>query len=127
MQLAVCNLPFCDFVVWTEADIVVERITMDSALYDSKIEDVKHFSVYGILPAIVRKWYTRKPVASSDGTVPLPTSTTTPTTATQSGMIEKDFSKLWCYCNEPSFGDMILCDHETVSYTHLTLPTKRIV
>ena len=48
MQLAVRNLPFCDFVVWTETDIAAERTTMDSTFYmnDSKIEDVKHFCIW---------------------------------------------------------------------------------
>ena len=43
MQLAVCNVPFRDSIVWAKADMVVERITVDSVLYDSKIEDIKHF------------------------------------------------------------------------------------
>ena len=32
----------------------------------------------------------------------------------------EDMSKLWCYCNEPSFGEMIQCDNEkyTIKWFH---------
>ena len=42
-QLNVCNLPYCDFVVWTEGGSAVERITVDSTFYETVMEDVKHF------------------------------------------------------------------------------------
>ena len=122
MQLAVCKLPYCDFIVWSRGEVIVERITVDYAFYNSKMEDVRHFFIYGVLPEIVGKWYTRKPVASTAGRVPLPTSTATPTSDMQSAVMDEkeDFSKLWCYCNEPSHGDMILCDHEmcTIKWFH---------
>ena len=121
-QQYACNLPFCDFVVWTKAEVIVERIKMDSVFYTSKIEDIKHFFLYGMFPEIVRKWYTRKPVANAYGRVALPTSTTQPTSGMQSHMMEEkeDVSKLWCYCNEPRFGKMILCDNEryTIKWFH---------
>ena len=25
---------------------------------------------------------------------------------------DRDLAKLWCYCNEPSFGEMIMCNNE---------------
>ena len=36
---------------------------------------MQHFFVYGILSAIVGKWYTQKPVTNSEGVVPIPTCT----------------------------------------------------
>lgn len=73
----------------------------------NKLADVKHFFIYGVLPEIVGKWYTRKPVAEIDGTVSLPIST-----EDEAENAEEDSSKLWCYCNQPSFGNMILCDNK---------------
>ena len=45
---------------------------MDGDFYKSVIEDVK----YGVLPEIIGKWYTRKPVADCNGVVPLPSPST---------------------------------------------------
>ena len=42
-QLNVCNLSYCDFVVWTEGDSAVERITVDNTFYETVMEDIKHF------------------------------------------------------------------------------------
>jgi len=116
LQLEVCKLSYCDFVVWTaaEKDFVVERIAADKQFFNSAIDTVQQFFVYGILPKIVGKWYTRKPVANSEGVVPIPICTSTDSTDeqqdTQSDESE-DMSKPWCYCNEPSFGEMIQCDN----------------
>jgi len=114
------KLSYCDFVVWTEKDFVVERIAADKQFFNSAIDTVQQFFVYGILPEIVGKWYTRKPVANSEGVVTIPICTSTDSTDeqqdTQSDESE-DMSKLWCYCNEPSFGEMIQCDNGKCSIT----------
>ena len=111
-QLNVTKLPYCDFVDWTEGGIAVERITVDTTFYQAVMEDLKHFFIYGMLPEIIGKWYTRKPVADCNGVVPLPASSTRATdTAEQS----EDYSKVWCYCSQPSFGTMIMCDNSECS------------
>ena len=43
LQLEVCKLSFCDFVVWTEKDLVVERITADNQFFSNVIDSVQHF------------------------------------------------------------------------------------
>ena len=63
------------------------------------IDSVKHFFVYGILPEIVGKWYTRKPIANSEGVVPIPTSTDLTDEQQDTDKCE-DMSKLLCCCNE---------------------------
>ena len=37
------QVPYCDFVVWTEGGSAVEKITVDSTFYETVMEDVKHF------------------------------------------------------------------------------------
>ena len=44
----------------------------------------------------------RKSIADSDGIVQIPT-TTDSSSAEQDTNDDEDMSKLWCYCNEPSF------------------------
>ena len=68
-QLKVCDTRYCDFVVWTEQNIVVERIEADKDFFQHTIDNVEHFFKYGILPEIIGKWYTRKHVADASGAV----------------------------------------------------------
>ncbi|XP_062523365.1 uncharacterized protein LOC134198041 [Corticium candelabrum] len=76
------------------------------------VDAVKHFFVYGVLPEIVGKWYTRKPVANSQGTVSTPSATPTGVLSlVEDSQNHEDLSMLLCYCNEPVFGDMIMCDN----------------
>ena len=119
LQLEVCKLSYCDFVVWTEKDFAVERIDADKQFFNSVLDSVQHFFVYGILPEIVGKWYTRKPITNSDGVVPILTSTNS-TSEQQDTDESEDMSKLWCYCNEPSFGEMIQCNNAkcTIKWFH---------
>ena len=58
--------------MWTEKDFVVERIAADKQFFNSAIDTAQQFFVYGILPEIVGKWYTRKPVANSESVVTIP-------------------------------------------------------
>ena len=69
VQLNVCNLEYGDFVVWTENGLTLERITRDQAFYENAAHKVEHFFIYGVLPEIIGKWYTRKPIADASGVV----------------------------------------------------------
>lgn len=59
-QLNVCGLEYGDFVVWSEGGVAIERIKRDREFYESAADNVQHFFIYGALPEIVGKWYTRK-------------------------------------------------------------------
>ena len=92
----------------TENEFVIERIAADNQFISSVMDSVQHFFVYGILPEIVGKWYTWKPIANSEG-VPIPTSKILTSKEFEKETDKsEDMSKLWCYCNEPSFGEMIV-------------------
>ena len=62
-----------------------------------------------MLPEIVGKWYTRKPVADANGVVAEMTMHMTDPQRRD----DEDHDKCWCYCNLPSFGKMIGCDNES--------------
>ncbi len=51
--------------------------------------------------------YEKASIADSDGVVP------GPSTSSTSAVVEdkEDYEKLWCFCNQPSFGTMISCDN----------------
>lgn len=54
----VCDIEVADFVVWSEKDIVIERILRDRAFFEAECEKIEPFFTYGVLPELVGKWYT---------------------------------------------------------------------
>ena len=86
-----CAVEHCDFVIWTESNIAMEKIRVDKDFFQEIVDDVKHFFVYGMLLEITGKWCTRKPVANSSGIV----STTVPTS--EGEVDDEDYTACWCY------------------------------
>ena len=43
MQIHVCRVSYCDFVVWTPQEMAVERIHPDPEFMREKLENVSHF------------------------------------------------------------------------------------
>ena len=69
IQLNLCILcKYGYFVVWTEGEMAMERITIDRNFIKCRRQSRTLFS-YSALPEIVGKWYTRKHVADKDGLV----------------------------------------------------------
>ncbi len=100
--------------MWTEKEIVIERICIDEKFFEDIMPMIEKFFVYSVLLELIGKWYTRKPIADSSGVVPEPTSTA-------STSVDKDeVEKSWCYCHQPSFGTMIGCDSSdcTIQWFH---------
>ena len=108
MQLHVCKLSYGDFVAWSKNGILVERITRHDEFYSGHVDDIKHFFIHGILPEIVGKWYSWKLVADADGLVQIPTTSN----ESQDNEPQDDHARSWCYCDQPEFGDMIMCDNK---------------
>ena len=95
LQMYVCDVPFCDFVVRTKGDFACTRVKRNVTFTEEKLDDAKQFFIYGILPEIVGKWYSRKPVANADGVVPLPEAETRPGDNNENGNDDGDPTKLW--------------------------------
>ena len=72
LQLHVCHV---DFVVWSENGIAIQRVLKDEAFIQSNMQIAQSFFKYAVLPEVVGKWYTRGPIAQSDGVLPVPTAT----------------------------------------------------
>lgn len=51
----VCDIEDADFVVWSEKDIVIERILRDRAFFEAECEKIEPFFTYGVLPELVGK------------------------------------------------------------------------
>ena len=51
---------FCDFVVWTQTELHIERLTLDEALLKSALPTANTFFKICILPELLGKWHTRQ-------------------------------------------------------------------
>ena len=116
LQMFVCKTSYADFVVWTEKECIVKRVTIDQPFLKSHCASSKTFLVYGVLPEIIGKFYSRKPAIC---TATDPHEKEAQSSSVQ-GDDDDDAAKLWCYCNEPSFGDMVMCDNSncTIKWFH---------
>ncbi|XP_065944675.1 uncharacterized protein [Magallana gigas] len=52
-QMAVCKLSYCDFVLYTQKDIYVERVNFSQADWELLFEKLKSFYVQYVLPKLV--------------------------------------------------------------------------
>ena len=50
---------YCDFVVWTQKEIFIERVLSDMHFFESQVKIVDDFYLKGILPELLSKYYTR--------------------------------------------------------------------
>ena len=61
------------------------------------------------------------PVAEEDGTIPIPSAVDTSDSNNDDNNNDNDdIDRCWCYCNQPSFGDMITCNnkHSSINWFH---------
>ena len=83
--MKLCNVAYCDFVVWKEEELVIRRIDFEEKFVKDAIEKCTKFCKYGVLPELIGKWYTRAHSISSFKSEA--TSSSQPAEETQSGAI----------------------------------------
>ena len=59
-QLAVTNIRFCEFGVWTEQEMFVQRIYLDNVFIKVCLAKVDQFFKKFILPELLGKYFSRK-------------------------------------------------------------------
>ena len=65
--MKLCDVTYCDFVIWREQELVVTRVYMDEGFLFNAIAKATLFFNYG--PELLGKWYT-KPVCIPIATEP---------------------------------------------------------
>ncbi|KAM7309489.1 uncharacterized protein ISCGN_013120 [Ixodes scapularis] len=90
-QMAVCNVEYCDFVVWTTKDIHVERVFRDGAFWSQVLPKATLLFVHAVLPELLSHYFTRS--AAPDA---------------EQGLQPSCF----CFCRGPESGKMVACDAE---------------
>ena len=130
LQMKVCQVKHCDFVVWMKTGIAVERVPADNNFVHAQMDNIKHFFLYGVLPEILGKWYSRRPIADSYGVVQLPSKNSDPVESTVDNAVmshdDDDADKLWCYCYGPERGNMIMCDSKSCAIVWFHFDCLRI-
>ena len=95
-QIKLCGANYCDFVVWSDSEVVIERILPNDDVISDALERASKFFKVGILPELVGKWFSKAPsFTSMPEEVP-----------------QDPADGLWCYCKRGEFGEMIACDNE---------------
>ena len=59
-QMAITELPYCDFVIWTKKGFSVQRINFDRVFWDIMFEKLKHFYTYSMVPELITKTLWKK-------------------------------------------------------------------
>ena len=118
-QIHICGVSYCDFVVCTfgtSVDIFVEQ---DNGLWDNCLKTATAFFSSCILPELLGHWYTRPECGAQK--------------EEDCKSESSDEDHLYCFCNQPSEGEMIGCDNPDckIEWFHTkclkmkTIPTGR--
>ncbi|XP_063963770.1 uncharacterized protein LOC129270480 [Lytechinus pictus] len=91
LQIAACNVEYCDFVVWTPRSIHVDRVAKDNDFIDAMVQRLTTLWKTAILPELL----TRR--LEKDTTPPPP--------------VPSSEDKLYCVCRSADgTGEMVSCD-----------------
>ena len=109
-QLGISEYDGSFFVVWTETELHVERISLDENVWKEICDRSLVLFKRAILPELVGRFYSRLPTCES---VLKPVSDNIAVSAGSSKNTNSDDSdETWCYCDQVESGNMVLCDNE---------------
>ena len=107
-QMHICHATYCDFVVWSEEDVIVLRISPCDIFIKSAIDKATEFFKYCLLPELIGKWYSKAPVYQCK-TV----HTREPLVdITSSSQHDTSKNEKWCFCRSEESGTRIGCDND---------------
>ena len=64
-QIFICDIEYCDFVVWTTKDVHIQRILPDPTFWYKVVEKATRLFQTAVLPEIVGRWFTRPTLTPS--------------------------------------------------------------
>ena len=107
-QIKLSNANYCDFVVWREEELFVQKIYPDDEFMAVALQKVTTFLKF-VLPELLGKWYTTSQVhvlpSQSSSTVDSVSSTVDSVSSTSS-------QNVWCYYRKGKEGEIIECDRK---------------
>ncbi|XP_060085336.1 uncharacterized protein LOC132564723 [Ylistrum balloti] len=115
-QMFVTKREFCDFVVWTEQDMHIERIEPNDQLWQEMSTTAKDFHSIAIMPELVGKFYSHPSRTShaetrQDGPLNVVNGATT---LPGDDRVIDDKEHVYCICQQPETPDreMVACENE---------------
>ena len=102
-QLLVCEAKYCDFVVWSEKDLFIQRVLPDKSFTEQAMESITAFFKLGIMLELVGKWFS-KPFYEEE--LPM-TDAQSESLVSPAGLTPR--THLGCYCDGSKDGDVVIC------------------
>ena len=105
-QLMCTKLPFCDFIMWTQKDIHIERVYPDESFWITNIDRASLIFKRALMPEIIGRFFSR------------PSAATSQSSSAQSAqlVIDDHQDSIYCYCQNIEDGEMIGCDNQNCQY-----------
>lgn len=97
LQMHVTGYAYCDFIVWQESDLHIERLMPDRVTIQAGLQRAETFFKLCVLPELRGKWFTR--------------TLTTAITSMQVCDVDEEDGGTWCFCKESRGGNMVGCDN----------------
>lgn len=119
-QLAICEKQSCDFVVWTQAGMVITSIEYKSTFFTEMLVSLESFFLRYILPELMTRRLedidvectssvtTERSAVPLDSTLPSIQGASVPPS-------DSPLTQSYCYCGEGEHGRMIACDNGSCS------------
>ena len=105
--------------MYTKEDLHVERINPNPAFVEENLVKVKHFFDVAVLPELIGRWFSRPTESKSlslacESSPSACTSGSAQTPDADNPELEK--TKLYCYCKQGEYGEMVGCDNTSCKY-----------
>jgi len=130
MQMKLCGVKLCDFIVWGKDGILQQRIEFNEEFIETALLQAKSFVKLCVLPELLSRCFSRgkKQTVESDAvdSDEEPTSDAEqPSSSMQAATSSEDDEEngLWCYCQRDGHYDrMIACDGDNcpIEWFHLS-------
>lgn len=114
MQMVACDVKYGDFVLWTLKDFIVLRIYKDAQLCTSMVERCGLYFRLVLLPELCfHYWTDREEQETQDAESTPPGEETEDHTEAQEMRSTPTNEVLYCLCQKPEDGKMVMCDSQT--------------
>ena len=95
-QLLVTGKEHCDFVVWTPKGIVIDRVYQDFNFTEKLLQKLTSFYDDFMIPAIIGLTLEQQTEDENN--------------------VADDQPELYCFCQQPEYGKMIMCENSACQY-----------
>jgi hypothetical protein len=107
-QIFLCNAEYCDFVLWTNEGLHVERILPDVLFWHGVLEECTKFFKIVILPELAGRLFTRSTIVNNPR------------------IVSACANQMFCFCNKPESDRMAICSNSDCKYKKFHLSCLKL-